>query len=86
MEYILVLRILYGAYSCTKVPVGTTQIHYTEVPVGTTGLILTLQNLYLFYRYGSTHWYYITYTYITDTEVLVGTTKLIIILPIWKYP
>ena len=50
-ELILVFRILYGVYSCTKVPVGTTQIHYTEVPVGTTRLILILQNLYLFYRY-----------------------------------
>ena len=35
-EHILVLRILYGAYSGTKVPVGITQIPYTEVPVGTT--------------------------------------------------
>ena len=35
-KLILVLRILYGAYSCTKVPVCTTQIHYMEVPVGTT--------------------------------------------------
>ena len=42
----------------TEVPVGTTEIHYTEVPVGTTGLILILQNLYLYYRYGSTHRYY----------------------------
>ena len=48
----------YRAYSCTKVPVGTTQVHYTEVPVGTTGLILILQDLYLFYRYGSTRRYY----------------------------
>ena len=37
-ELILVFRILYGAYSGTKVPLGTTQIHYMEVPVGTTGL------------------------------------------------
>ena len=85
-EQILVLRILYGAYSCTKVPVGTTQIHYTEVPVGTTGLILILQNLFLFYRYGSTRKYYWTYTYFTDTEVLVGTTEIILILPIREYP
>ena len=41
-EHILVLRILYGAYSGTKVPVGITQIPYTEVPVGTTGLKLIL--------------------------------------------
>ena len=33
------------------------QIHYMEVPVGTTGLILILQNLYLFFRYESTHRY-----------------------------
>ena len=38
-EHVLVLRILYGAYFGTKVPVGTTQIHYTKVPVGTTGLV-----------------------------------------------
>ena len=51
------LRILCGAYSGTKVPVGTTQIPYKEVPVGTTRLILVLRNLYLFYRYGSTRRY-----------------------------
>ena len=73
-ERILVLRILYGAYSGTKVPVGTTEIPYTEVPVGTTELILILQNLYLFYRYGSTRRYYRDFTY---TKVPVGTTKLI---------
>ena len=73
-EHILVLRILYGAYSGTKVPVGTTQIHYTEVPVGTIGLILILQNLYLFYRYGSTRRYYRDFTY---TKVTVGTTEQI---------
>ena len=38
-EHILVSQILYGAYSGIKVPVGTTQTHYTKVPVGTTGLI-----------------------------------------------
>ena len=51
-ELILVLQILYLCYitySCIsdlirrlfwyKVPLGTTQNHYTEVPVGTTGLI-----------------------------------------------
>ena len=48
MEHIPILRILYfyyGAYTCTKVPVGTI------------GLILILQNLYFFYRYGSTRRY-----------------------------
>ena len=74
MEHILVLRILYGAYSCTKVPLGTTQIHYTKVLVGTTGLILTLQNLYLFYKYGSTRRYYRDFT---CTEVPVCTTEQI---------
>ena len=89
-EQILALRILYGAYSCTKVPVGTTHIHYTEVPVGTTGLILILQNLFLFYRYGSTRRYYRTYPCITElilvvwilygaysyTKVPIGTTQI----------
>ena len=42
-EHIIVLRILYRAYSGTKVPVGATQIPYTEVLVGTTGLILILR-------------------------------------------
>ena len=37
-----------GAYSYIKVPIYTTQVHYTEVPVGTTRLILILQDLYLF--------------------------------------
>ena len=42
-EHVLVLRILYGAYSGTKLPVGTTQIHYTKVHVGTTGFILIVR-------------------------------------------
>ena len=74
MEHILVLRILYGAYSCTKVPADTTPIHYTKVPVGTTGLVLILQNLYLFYRYGSTRRYYRDFT---CTKVPIDTTEQI---------
>ena len=76
----------FRAYSYTKVPIGITQIHYTEVPVGPTGLILILQNLYLFYQYESTRGYYRTYTYFTDTRVSVGTTELILILLIREYP
>ena len=83
---IRISRRSFRAYSYTKVPVGTTQIHYTEVPVGTTGLILILQNLYLFYRYESTRGYYRTYTYFIDTRVPVGTTELILILLIQEYP
>ena len=93
------LYLSYGTYSCVKVPVGTishnrsesyhiqgyirllqirtlvlrryrSQIHYTEVPVSTTGLILNLQNLYLF----------------SDTRVPLGTTELILVLPIREYP
>ena len=73
---IRISRRSFRAYSHTKVPVGTTQIHYMEVPVGTTGLILILQNLYLFYRYKSTRRYYRTYTYFSDTGVPVGTTEI----------
>ena len=76
-ELILVFRILfvsYGTYTCTKVPVGTTPIHYTEVPVGTIGLIFILQNLYLYYRYESTHRYYRDFT---CTQVPAGTTEQI---------
>ena len=62
------------------------QIHYTKVPIGTTGLILILQDLYLFYRYKSTRRYYQTYTYLTDTGVPLGITGLILVLPIREYP
>ena len=60
-EHILVLQILYGAYSRisdTEVPVGTIE-HFagTKVPVGT-----------------------------TNTRVAVGTTGLILNLPIREYP
>ena len=81
MEHIIVLRILYGAYSCTKVPVDTTQFHYTKVPVGTTGLILILQNLYLFYRYGSTRRYYRDFTCTKEpvvTAITVGLPRPVI--------
>ena len=73
-------------FTCTKVPVGTTkQIHYTEVPVDTTGLILILQNLYLFYRYGSTHRYYRDSLYGSTRRyywAYTYITKFILILPI----
>ena len=62
------------------------QIHYTEITVVMNGLIITLQNLYLFYRYKSTRRYYQTYTYLTDTGVPLGTTGLILVLPIREYP
>ena len=62
------------------------QIHYTEVTVVTTGLIRILQNLFLFYRYESTRRYYRAYTYFTDTRVPLGTTGLILVLPIREYP
>ena len=74
---IWISRRSFRAYSYTKVPVDTTQIHYTEVPIGTTRLILILQDLYLFYRHGSTRGYYRTYTYFTDTRLPVGTTEQI---------
>ena len=44
-----------------------------------TGLVLFLQNLYLFYRYESTRRYYRAYTYFTDTRVPLVTTGLILI-------
>ena len=83
-----------------KVPVGIIeQIHYTEVPVGTTGLILILvfRILYLSYRaytyltdlilaLRNMYLSYRSYTCFTDTGVPVGTTELILILPIREYP
>ena len=73
-ELILIFRILflyYGAYTCTKVLVGTTHFHYTEVPVGTKKILLVqkypqvLQN-----NYRGTRRYYRT-----NTEVPVGTFR-----------
>ena len=64
--HILILRILYGAYSGTKVPVGTTQIHYTKVPVGTTGLIsleghiFVQEYLYMYLSLSQTYTYQIS--------------------------
>ena len=49
-------------------------------------LILVLRILNLSYRYGSTRRYYWTYIDFTDTGVPVGTTGLILILPIREYP
>ena len=42
--------------------------------------------IYLFYRYESTRGYYRTYTYFTDTRAPLGTTGLILVLPIREYP
>ena len=76
--------ILIQAY--TEVPVGTTelililvfQILFLSYKAYTylTDLILALRNMYLSYR---------SYTCFTDTGVLVGTTELILILPIREY-
>ena len=44
------------------------------IRIGTIGLILILQNLYLFFRYESTRGYYRDYL---DTGVLVDTTEQI---------
>ena len=77
-----------------RTPVGVTELMlrsltYSEVPVGTTEIterILVFQSTYLSYK---------TYTYFTDTGVLVGTTdirvpvgttRLILNLPIREYP
>ena len=68
------LYLYYKVYTCSEVPVGTTQIHYTEIPVGTTGLIIILQNLYLYYGYERTRRYYRDFT---CTKVPIGTTEQI---------
>ena len=59
-----------------------TDLFSVGTPVGVTELIL-IQNLYL---YGSTCKYYKTYTGLSDTRVPLGTTGLILILPIREYP
>ena len=79
-EHILVLRNLYWSYET-----------YTYL----TDLILVLQNLLLYFRYRSTRRYYRTFNgtkvlvgtieQISYTEVLVGTTGLILILRIREY-
>ena len=60
-------------------------LEVATVTVVTTGLILNLQNWYLFYRYESPRRYYQAYTYFSDTRVPLGTTGLILVLPIREY-
>ena len=72
-ELILVFRILFFCEGTRRYDESEqiriiSQIHYTEITVVTTGLIITLQNLYLFYRYKSTCRYYQTYTYFSIRE------------------
>ena len=76
VELILVLRILYWYYgTCTCL----------------TDLILSLfwykstRRYYTDSLYKGTRRYHWIYTYRTDTRVLVGTTELVLILPIRKY-
>ena len=88
------LFLSYRSYTCftdTGVPVGTTgliliRISRRSYRVSYSGLILILQNLCLFFRYESTRRYYQTYTYFTDMRVPLGTTGLILVLPIRGYP
>ena len=70
-----------------KVPVGTTEhililvfrilFLFYRAYTYLTDLILELRNMYLSYR---------SYTCFTDMGVPVGTTELILILPIREYP
>ena len=76
----------------TEVLVGTTEL-VLILPIRKYSWVL--QNLYLYYRYESTRRYYRDFTctkvlvgttQIYYTELLVGTTGLILILPIREYP
>ena len=64
MKLILVFRILYGAYSCISDLIQSLFLYKSTRRYYTDSL------------YGGTHSYYWTYTYITDTEVPVGTTEI----------
>ena len=71
----------YGTYTCTKVPVGTTHIHYTEVPVGTTEILLVQKYPQVLQsKYRGTLRYYRTYT-----EVLVGTFRSLLYSFLYSY-
>ena len=75
-EHVLVLQILYlfyRAYSCTSNLIQSL-FWYTSTRMYYTDSL-----------YGGTRRYHWTYTYFTDTGVLVGTTELVLILPIRKY-
>ena len=84
---IRISRRSYITYSYTEIPLGTTRfililvfrILYLSYRAFTylTDLILALQNMYLSYR---------SYTCFTDTGEPVGTTELILILPIREHP
>ena len=58
----------------------------TEVPLGTIEIRLILHNLYLYYRFYTCSEVPVGSTQIHYTEVPIGTTGLILILPIRKYP
>ena len=80
-EYILVIRILYlfyRTYYCLTRNLflyGSTCKYY-KTYTGTSYLILVLRSILLSYR---------SYTWVTDTGVPVGTTELILSLPIREY-
>ena len=76
-----------------RTPVGVTELILVYMTYSyLTDLILVLQNLLLYFGYRSTRRYYRTdslyggtrryhwtYTYLTDTGVLIGTTELVLI-------
>ena len=90
MELILVLRNLYWSYGTYTGPTELIFVYRTYSYL--TDLILVLENLLLYFGYkstrrcyrtdslyGGTRRYHWTYTYLTDTRVLVGTTELVLI-------
>ena len=83
-ELILIFRILflyYRAYTCTKVLVGATHIHYTEVPIGTTEILLVQKYPQVLQsKYRGTLRYYRIYT-----KVPVGTLRSLLYSFLYSY-
>ena len=74
-DLILALRnmyLSYGSYSSTKVPVGTTQIHYTKVPVGTTGLISPEGHIFLLISYSYTYTGILIHVLVLITDIYLS--------------
>ena len=75
-EHVLVLRILYLFYRAYS---------YTSDLIQSLFWYKSTRRYYTDSLYGGTCRYHWTYTYLTDTGVLVGTTEFVLILPIRKY-
>ena len=88
-EHILILRVLYLHYGiCTCLTDLILVLQNIFLYFGSYSELILVQSTRRYYTdslYGGTRRYHWTYTYFTGTGVPVGTTGLILILPIREY-